>query len=284
MDDISSAELKKKRFRLLEDLAKELKGEIIFPTCFDVSARITEVMRSESSTLQQIAREVQHDPLVASKIVQLANSASYNPSGQPIANIEQALNRIGLETARTVALACALTQLAQSNSNPAFADQLKKLLIHSLKTAAIARLLARKLTPHIPPETALLAGLIHDLGGFFMLHRVTNYPELVDRPETVRFLVAQWHESIGSVLMDALGIPDEIITAVQEIDVPRARIEQLRNLSDVVYIANLFAGGLAEWQRLDLPELHEPEELQDPRFTSLQGDMDEACTEMLHPW
>lgn len=281
MAKISATQLRNERFRLLEDIAKELEGEIVFPTCFDVSVHISEVMRNESASIQQIAHEVQHDPLVASKILQFANSAAYNPFGYPITDLDHALNRIGLQSARSVALACALAQLAKSSEVCVFAELLKLLLEHSLKTAAIARVLARRLTPRIHPETAMLAGLVHDMGAFFMLSRVANYPELIDRPDTVKFLVAQWHESIGTVLLDSLGLPQEVIEAVTEVDIPRPKIENLRSLSDIVYIANLFAGGFAEMKRLDLPELQEPEELQDPRFTALRSEMDYACAEML---
>lgn len=284
MATISAKELKNERFRLLEDIAKELEGDIVFPTCFDVSARISEVMRNEMASLQQIAAEVLHDPLVASKILRFANSASYNPSGHAIADIDHALGRIGLDTARAVALACALAQLAKANEASIFADDLKNFLLHSLKTGMIARVLARRLTPRINPETAMLAGLVHDLGAFFMLNRVVNYPELIDHPDTVRFLVAQWHESIGSILLDALGLPEEVIDAVQEVDIPRAAITNPRHLSDIVYIANLFAGGFAEMQKLDLPDLQEPAELKDPKYTALQTEMDDACAEILQLW
>lgn len=284
MATISARELKNERFRLLEDIAKELEGDIVFPTCFDVSSRISEVMRNERASLQQIAAEVLHDPLVASKILRFANSVTYNPSGHAIADIDHALSRIGLDTARAVALACALAQLAKANEASIFADELKSLLLHSLKTGMIARVLARRLTPRINPETAMLAGLVHDLGAFFMFNRVVNYAELVDHPETVRFLVAQWHESIGSILLDSLGMPEEVIDAVQEVDVPRAPTTSPRSLSDIIYIANLFAGGFAEMQRLDLPDLQEPAELKDPKYTALQTEMDDACTEILQLW
>lgn len=284
MDDISARDLKNKRFQLLEDIAKELEGEIIFPTCFDASLRISEAMRSSSLSLQQIAHEIQRDPLVTSKILRLANSAVYNLSGQTTTDIEKALSRTGINTARSVALSCALAQLAQSHQTSVFASQLSDLLTHSLKTAAIAQLLAKKFALRIAPETAILAGLIHDLGAFFMFHRVTNYPDLIERPNTVSFLVMQWHESIGLVLLDALGLPQEVIDAVRETDIPRPTIKQPRTLSDIVYIANLFAGGFAEMQKLDLPNLIEPSELQDPTYTNLQEAMDNACSEMLNSW
>lgn len=284
MDEISAKELKTKRFQLLEDIAKELEGEIIFPTCFDVSVRISKVMRSDSAGLKEIAHEIQHDPLVTSKVLRLANSATYNPSGQTTTDLEKALSRTGINTARSVALTCALAQLAQASKTSVFASQLDEFLVHSLKTAAIAQVLAKQFTPRITQESALLAGLVHDLGAFFMLHRVSNYQELVERPQTAAYLVAQWHESIGAVLLDALNLPEEIIEAVKETDIPRAAIKQPRNLSDIIYIANLFAGGFAEMQKLDLPDLTEPTELQHPNYTQLQAAMDQACSEMLDSW
>lgn len=284
MDEISAKELKTKRFQLLEDIAKELEGEIIFPTCFDVSVRISKVMRSDSAGLKEIAHEIQHDPLVTSKVLRLANSATYNPSAQATTDLEKALSRTGINAARSVALACALAQLAQANKTSVFAGQLNEFFIHSLKTAAIAQVLAKQFTPRITAESALLAGLVHDLGAFFMLHRVSDYQELVERPQTAAYLVAQWHESIGAVLLDALNLPDEIIEAVKETDIPRLAIKQPRNLSDIIYIANLFAGGFAEMQKLDLPDLIEPAELQNPNYTQLQAAMDQACKELLDSW
>ncbi len=97
----------------------------------------------------------------------------------------------------------------------------------------------------------------------------------------MEFLIAQWHESVGNILLDSLGLPEEVVEAVKEIDVPRAFVETPRSLSDVVYVANLFAGGFWEMQLLDIPNLEEPKELSYGRYTELQAEMDEACQEMI---
>ena len=59
---------------------------------------------------------------------------------------------------------------------------------------------------------SVLAGLVHDLGAFYMLYRSAQYEELRLRPDTVKYLILQWHESIGVSLLDALGVPEEIVT------------------------------------------------------------------------
>ncbi|WP_410499863.1 HDOD domain-containing protein [Chitinibacter sp. S2-10] len=278
--DKTPDQLHDQRLSMLIDIAKELEDEVIFPTCFDASVQISTVMKSKTASLQRIAHEIQKDPLITAKLLQLANSVAYKRAGNNVADLDSALMRVGMETARATALACALQQLVRSRELTQFEGIANKLWIHSLKTSMIARVIAQRLT-RVNPELAMLAGLVHDLGAFYMLDRAAHYPELVERPTTVEFLVAQWHESVGVILLDSLSMPEEIIDAVREVDQPRPFIENPRNLSDVVYLANLFAGGFAEMQRLDIPELAEPKELSYAKYTDLRAEMDQACQEMI---
>jgi HD-like signal output (HDOD) protein len=273
-------QLHDERLAMLVDIAKELEGDVIFPICFDASVQISTVMRSKTASLQRIVHEVQKDPLITAKLLKLANSVAYNPMGKTIADLNSALSRLGIETTRSVALACAMQQLIRSRDLTAFEEVSTRFWVHSIKTSMIARVIARRLT-RVNPELAMLAGLVHDLGAFFMLDRASRYPELSERPKTVEFLIAQWHESVGNILLDSLGLPEEVIDAVTEIDQPRKFIENPRNLGEVIYVANLFAGGFEEMKMLEIPDLKEPQELSHTKYTDLRAEMDEACQEMI---
>lgn len=250
LTDKKDAALKAQRFKMLEDIAHDLSGDVSFPTCFDAALQIRQVMRDANATLQQIANVVRMEPLVAVKLLRVANSAAYNTGGRQIADVEAALSRIGINLARSVALAVAMDQLLRSKDLVSFAEMSKNLWLHTVKAAAAARVVARRLT-RLNAEDALLAGLVHDLGAFYMLYRAAQYDELRSRPDTVRYLIVQWHESIGESLMAALGLPEQIIEAVRDHDQPRPPIEHPHSLSDVVYVANVIAGGVDEWQRLN---------------------------------
>lgn len=52
----------------------------------------------------------------------------------------------------------------------------------------------------------MFAGLVHDMGAFYMLYRAVQYEDLRQRPETVKYLIAQWHESLGVSLLGALEV------------------------------------------------------------------------------
>ena len=282
--DKTSAELNDQRLAMLQDIAKELDGNMVFPICFDIAIEIGNVMKNPNTSIQMIGAQVQKDPLITTKILKLANTITYNPSGRTVLDVENAVMRLGMSTARSIAMACAMNQMARSAQLAPFEAQSRYWWEHSLKTAVIARVLCKRLAPRINPDLAFLAGLVHDLGAFFMLDRAGRYPELLERPKTVDYLVAQWHGSIGTVLLDALGLSEEIIDAVRDNDLPRPTVSQLRKLTDVIYVANLFAGGLEEFNKQDLPEPFVPEELNDPQYTDLIKEMDEACAEIARVW
>lgn len=121
---------------------------------------------------------------------------------------------------RTTALAIAMNQLLRSKDMVLFADFTRLLWEHTLKAAAATSVLARRCT-RINPDEALLAGLVHDLGAFYMLYRAAQYEELRTRPDTVKYLIVQWHESIGVSLLAALGMNEDVVNATIDHDQPR---------------------------------------------------------------
>jgi HD-like signal output (HDOD) protein len=243
--------LSEQRFHMLEDIARELQGEVVFPICFDVAIRLREMIDDERQPLERIIKLITLDPLISARLLRMANSASARAGGGPVRDLRSAISRLGLKTVRTTAMAIAIKQLLRSRDMVDFTDIAHSLWTHSILTASAAHVLARELT-RFNPDEAMFAGLVHDLGAFYMLYRATQYPELRIRPDTVKHLVAQWHESIGVSLLDALEMPAEIVDAVRDHDVLRPLPEKPRTLNDVVYVSNLLAGGGIEFLRQDI--------------------------------
>jgi HD-like signal output (HDOD) protein len=233
--------LNAQRFQMLEDIALELAGEVVFPTSFEAAIRLRKALQNSNLPIPRIASIVSVEPLVAAKLIHLANSVLYSPDGTPARDLQAAISRLGVKLVRTTALTIAMSQLMRSKEMAIFSDFTQALWTHTLKTAATARILARTQT-RINPDEAMLAGLVHDLGAFYMLYRAAQYPELRTRPDTVKYLILQWHEGIGVTLLHALGIPEDIVNAAMDHEQPRATPENLRTLADVVYVANILAG------------------------------------------
>ena len=244
--DKKGDELKAQRFEMLADIAKELSGEVIFPTYFDAVLRLRKVLQDSSLSITEIAAAVSMEPLIGAKLLHLANSVAFNPAGLEVVDLKSALTRLGVNAVRTTAMSIVMSQLMRAKGMANFAELTHALWDHSIKTAAAARIIAKNLT-RLNPEEAMLAGLIHDLGAFYMLYRATQYEELRHRPDSVRYLIIQWHESIGVSLLNAIGIPEEIVDATVDHDQVRSTPSPIRSLPEVVYVANMLAGGHFEW-------------------------------------
>lgn len=246
----SEGPINARRFQMLEDIAHELAGVVVFPTSFDTAMRLRKALQNPDLPTARIAAIVSLEPLVATKLMHLANSALYSPDGTPARNLGSAISRLGLELVRTTALAIAMNQLLRSRDMACFNEITHALWFHSLRSAAAARLLARTYT-RINPDEALLAGLVHDLGAFYMLYRAAQYPELRGQVAAVRELMLEWHENIGVTLLNALGMAEELVEATVDHDQPRADAGNIRTLADVVHVANILAGAHTEWSQQD---------------------------------
>ena len=270
--DKKGEELKAQRFQMLQDIASELTADVTFPTSFDTAIRLREKLNNEDWTLDEVAVVLNAEPLVASRLVGMANSAAYTTGGDEITDVRRAVMRLGMNLVRFTALTVATRQISSAVSETAFKKFAEKLWRHSLRTASAAYVICKHLSSY-DPEEALLAGMVHDIGAFYMLYRASQYEELCERPKTVIHMIMQWHDSIGSTLLDTLGMPEKIVEAVREHDQPRAISAEVLSLKDIIYVANLMAGGAAEWRLMD--EASGSEELKklDARFTDLKEEI-----------
>lgn len=279
-NDISGEALKAQRFKMLEDIARELAGDVVFPTYFDAVLRLRKVLQDPSKSISDIATAVMLEPLISAKLLHLSNSVAYNPSGKEIVDVKSAVTRLGIQTVKNTAMAVVMAQLIRAKNMAEFTELTEKLWEHTIRTAAAARIIARSKTS-LNPDEALFAGLIHDLGAFYMLYRATQYEDLRARPESLKYLMINWHESIGVSLLNALGIPQEIVDATIDHDHPRSLPVTIRNLADLVYVANMIAGGHYEWLMQDADAMKEDIDGLRTQFESLLPEIDEFTSEML---
>ncbi len=232
-------------FRILEDIARDLSGDVNFPTCMDAAILVRNTLRDPYANINRVVQVVGIEPLISSKLLKLANSVAYNPSGKSISELSTAVSRLGFEAVRTTSLAVALDQMLKSKNLSAFDDISQNAWEHSLRVAAIARVLARRIG-RINPDEAMLAGLVHDIGIFYLLYRAAEYPEYRESHAAIVELISGWHEGIGESLLHILGLPESITDAVRDHD-QLQNVETPCSVRDILYFANLLAGCDVEW-------------------------------------
>ncbi|MDR2636872.1 MAG: HDOD domain-containing protein [Zoogloeaceae bacterium] len=231
-------------FHILEDIARDLSGDTNFPTYLDVSLSVRDALRDPLVSLEKVAQVVGVEPLIATRLLRLANSIAYNVSGRDITDLSVAVQRVGFETVRVTSLAVAVEQMLLSRNIGPFEDIARQTWEHSLQVAAIGRVLARRIG-RINAEDAMLVGMVRNMGVFYLLYRASEYPEYATR-ENVLSLVSGWHDSIGESLLSVLSMPTHIVTAIHEHSCRKYNTDPC-TLADVLYFSCLLAENNCPW-------------------------------------
>lgn len=233
MKSIESADA----FKFIQEIAADLsKGSVVFPTSFNTTMKLRELLRSENSSLGDLVAIAALDPLLAARLLQVANSTAFNPGGSAVRDLRSAVMRLGVANVRALALSVAMQQLRTYKEMQRFDSLCERFMQHSRQVAAVAFVIAREHTS-LPPETALFAGLVHDVGLFYLLYRIALRHDLDLDSEGVQQLLNDWHGSIGQAVLSALGVPEDILQAIDRHDQPR-RIDKLGDLGDLLFVGN----------------------------------------------
>jgi HD-like signal output (HDOD) protein len=226
--------------RFAEAIELELEeGRLTFPTAFDVSTRVQRIADDPTAGLDDIARIVQAEPLLSAKVVRMANSVALNPAGASITSVSDAVRRVGLATLRCLAFAVSAEQLARDHRSRNLRLIASGLWLHSVEVACWSHSLARKLRTG-SPDTALFAGMLVDIGQFFLLARAAEFPEMETDMENFARFVATWNEPVAAALLESLDMPHEILDAFDYAD-PYGGSWPPKGLGDVLFIAGLAA-------------------------------------------
>lgn len=198
---------------LAEDIEDELKGgNLTFPTVFDLSVRIKEVADDPASSLQDMARIVGAEPVLSARVMKMANSVLLNPYQREVTTVSAAISRIGSSSLRCLAYAVAADQLARDHRTPRMRLLAIDLWRHSIDVAAWCYAFARHYK--LPsPDTALLAGLMVNIGHFYLLAKATRHSILESEIERFAEFVLLWDEPVKQAVLEALELPKEIIEA-----------------------------------------------------------------------
>ncbi len=233
-------------FAFLQEIADELsKGEVVFPTFVDVTIRIRELSSDPDLSVQRIARMLSADPLLAARALRLANSAAFNVGGSNVSDLNSAVIRIGLNAVRNLMYSVVMDQLRRSKEMVRYHESARQLWDHTLDTAALACVIAKKCT-RISAEKALFAGLVHDIGAFYLLYRLAVSRQDIPEADAIP-LVVQWHEEIGYAVLSSMDMPEEITEAMKSHEVERPDMHAIRFLGDVIYLASRFASRDSPW-------------------------------------
>jgi len=236
---------------LEQELEQALAGKLDLPVLPDTAARVLALCRDERSDLRELAQLVQRDQTLAAHVLRVSNSVAYAPK-QPIVSLQQALGRLGLSTVSDIAIAVAMKQ--RVFQVPGHEARMRELWRHSALAAGYALEVARLVGRN--PETAFLAGLLHDVGMPIVLATALEACKRkkvlpATRGELEQAMLA-FHCRYGAELARRWSLGSWVEAAIADHHDP-ARARVLREEVTVVAVADLLAEWAAEPEEGDAP-------------------------------
>lgn len=237
----------------LKDVLNNPENILNFPTYFQSAVRLKNVLRDSNSSQQKIVSAIAIDPMMSARIVQMANTAKYYQGGE-VSDLSTAVSRVGVTTVKRLAIEMALRQLSSCKEILEYHEFSRTIWLHSLELASAASAIAQEFDA-INPYEAEFAGLVSNLGAFYLLHRAAIYePIAVDR-EKVKSIVSCYHEEAGLMILKHLNVPIGIMDAVETSPLEGYSLDRApRSMREVVYVARIMADAKYPWRNINREE------------------------------
>ena len=193
--------------------AQAERGDISFPTSVNAVLRLQLALDDPACHLDEAIKLVLGEPQLAARTVALANSAAYNSGGDGavVTNVRAALSRIGMRNLRLLVASLVVRQFGNRIVDPTVRAKAEQLWQHTAHVAALARVLARRVTG-VDPDTAVFAAIVHEVGGFYLLSRADEFPGLLDAdPEN---WIALCEEVVSAEVLRKLAVPGPVREAI----------------------------------------------------------------------
>lgn len=204
------------------------------PVLPQVAVRIMEEVRSPDTTAARLAEITKKDPILASMVLRVANSALYGARTE-ISNVAFAITRIGLTQSRNLLLA---TVLRSKMVDPKiYGAKGSQMMDHSLSVAFGSSLLGSSLD--LDAGDLFLCGLLHDFGRFALIKVLRDDGRDVANlsPEDQAW-VDRFHPEAGAILAESWGLPELVCETTRYHHYPQHAPESLQREAGVVGVAN----------------------------------------------
>lgn len=248
---------------------RELVSRIpCLPSLPSLHHEIAAELRKEDPSIELISGIISRDLAMASKILQLVNSAFFGLP-QPAANVQEAVLYLGLATVRALVFSVQVFSRFEARASREFSiDALSR---HCWKTGVFARRIAQGMHCDGKMDAqCFLGGLLHDLGHLILAAALPEqYLPLLREARTSGTSIVELeeqsfgatHAEVGAHLLGLWGLPAPVVEAVALHHQPSACPSGGFSAVIAVHLADAFARGKLDanpepsGDPLDLPHL-----------------------------
>lgn len=213
-----------------------------------VISHILATIDDPDANLNVLAKQIEHDPIIAARVLSLANSVSTRTrQKQDVHDIYAAISMVGLGRVREMALLSSIARYAEKVGPDTVPFTFWQ---HSIAVGVCAVELAHQ-TDFISPSRAMVAGLLHDIGALWLFcFRSSEYQALLGHNmtksgdgcgvEKAHFGVD--HAEIGSMLAAHWCLPIGICEAIKFHHKPDECLQS--SLVPIIHVAEVLGNAL----------------------------------------
>ncbi len=199
------------RTRLREAAASVVKAldadRLKLPMLPQAATELISLANDPSAGMRDLSRVLRLDPLLAARVLAVANSSMYGSGG--VRSLEQALGRLGTGAIRDVLYQAVSDAHIFRGKDASF---LHRERAHALSVGTATRALCRKIG--LDSDYAFVCGLLHDVGRPVLHELFLQEPPDVE-PAQLTELVTGLHTVIGSRVARAWSLPPLVLEAIR---------------------------------------------------------------------
>lgn len=203
-------------------LGRIAADKLAIPVLPVIANRCIAALRDTNLSVKRLVSIIEQDPVIAAKLLRLANSATYGAGG--VRTLETAVARLGLAKLKTILFELSARQVFVSR-DPRIAQATRAMWDHSLAVALVGRDLCALSSKAEEMDTAYLAGLLHDVGKPIVASMLLEAEKLIAggsgagwiTSEDWLSVVSKVHRPVALALAQKWALPDDVVTTIRDL-------------------------------------------------------------------
>ncbi|MBA3010651.1 MAG: HDOD domain-containing protein [Proteobacteria bacterium] len=198
---------------ITEIIQRFYKGKISLPVFPHIVKEIQECLEGDSPSMEDLARIVEKDIVISSKLISIANSPLYKGI-DTVNSLNAALLRLGMKATQGVISAVAARNMFASK-NKSLKRVLENLWMHSFAVACLGKRLGEALKVE-HTENIFLMGIVHDIGKMLLMKAIVDlFPEESVEETELQQAIHEIHTTFGAALLKKMRFSNEFIPVAE---------------------------------------------------------------------
>ncbi|MCH8531057.1 MAG: HDOD domain-containing protein [Saccharospirillum sp.] len=242
-------------------------NQLILPSLPEVAIQVRTLTGKDDCDVSLLERTIAKDAAITARLIKVAGNAS-RLRGKPLTSLRLAITSLGLNLVRSLVTQLAILQTMNRSGDPA---RLKGFVASSLSISALCHTIAEH-HPHLDPEQASLAGLLHDIGKLPLRDFCRKQSGI--SPTLAQSLEQALHPQVGALMLEHWQMDSSLIDVAREHEDMQRTGNTKPDYTDLVITANLIHYGVDKGRYAHLKGMRIPaleKSLPDHLKASLKG-------------